>query len=121
MANGHYGAAAEFAARELGGPIVERERTVQVGLASQEIVAAEPEQVGIIIVNLSAATVWVAPGLLVSSTRGIRLPPSGGSVSLNVRDDFTLVTRAWHAIASAALSDVYVLSIRRESITPKEV
>ena len=96
---------------ELGVETFERETVGQAGLASALILRQNPNRVAFIVVNLSVNTLYMAVRGLASATRGIRLGPSGGSLSVFYRDDLILPAREWQAIATAAASDYYVLEV----------
>lgn len=114
------GAAAEFTERELGGPTTETENTVAVGVASTQVLGNDPERVSVVLVNLSANVIFIGFDAGVSATRGIRLTANGGQVSYNAREDYTLPIREVHALATAAASDLYVLSLRRFTVVASD-
>lgn len=95
-----------------GGDFEQAEAVVAVGTVPTLLVPNDPEAVNLTVVNNSANQVWLAPNNQVSASLGIQLNP-GGSASIIVRDDATLPTREWWAIASAGPSNVYYLRLRR--------
>jgi len=112
MANRIYGAAAEVAARVLGGVISTPERVVQVTSSITEIVGIDPERVGLLLINLSANNVYISTTANPGASNGIFLAPNGGSISLNVNDDYTFQTNRFNGYAGSN-SNVHVVEIRR--------
>lgn len=112
------GAANAYIAKEFGGSFVESDGDISVGVGATKIVDNDPDAVALVIINLSANTVYVRPANDPSATAGIQLNASGGSMSVNVRDDLTLPTRAWWGLATGAGSDVYFVRVRRFGLPP---
>ena len=108
-----YGAAAEFLRERYKGELTEDETSVTVGTAVSTVIGSNPDRLGLLILNLSANTVYVSIDNSVSATNGIRLGANGGSVSLNVTDDGMIQTRTWYGLAAGAGSSVYVLDLTR--------
>ncbi len=81
----------------------------QVGLTAVRIVPNNPNRVGLTIVNISAASIWILIDNSVSGTHGILLAANGGSFALNWQDDLHLLIWEWYAIASGAASDILVI------------
>lgn len=88
---------------------VENPITDTVGVAATRILASSPMRVGFIICNLSGNALYIAPTNRVSATRGIFVPPNGGTASVVWDRDFELCSMEWYALAGAAGSAVYVL------------
>jgi hypothetical protein len=107
------GAAAEFLRDRYAGELTEREATTTVGTTISSIVESNPDRLGLLILNLSTNTVFVAIENNPSATNGIRLGANGGSVAFNVTDDGMIQTRAMFALATGAASSVYVLELTR--------
>tara|TARA_B100001059_G_scaffold88039_1_gene86466 strand:- start:2705 stop:3103 length:399 start_codon:yes stop_codon:yes gene_type:complete len=107
------GAAAEFLRDRYAGELTEREATTTVGTTISSIVESNPDRLGLLILNLSTNTVYVAIENNPSATNGIRLGANGGSVAFNVTDDGMIQTRAMFALATGAASSVYVLELTR--------
>jgi len=107
-------AALLFTEQELGGPCLENENFFTVtNLAQQIIVQGNGDRVGLVIMNLSANNVYVGLSGNITSSNGIALLGSGASISMTVRDDFTLPTRQWTATSLGGVSFIYVLEIIR--------
>lgn len=78
-----------------------------------KVVDNNPEAVQLTIINLGAEDVYLRPANNPSTKAGILLLASGGSVSLNVRDDGMLPGRQWYGVSAAATSDMYFLRVAR--------
>lgn len=104
-----------LAMRQFGGALNEDERNPVIGVVVEELLGGDPERVLIFILNLSANSVYVGLRETVSSTQGILLASSGGNVSFNAVEDGTLPTRQFFAVAAGAGSQLYVLTLRRET------
>tara|TARA_R110002020_G_scaffold152949_3_gene332037 strand:- start:1041 stop:1424 length:384 start_codon:yes stop_codon:yes gene_type:complete len=83
--------------------------TTSVGTADVQLVENNPGRTNLTIVNLSSNTVYLSPMSAASSSSGILLTASGGSLAMNYNDDLVLPTLEWHAIASASSSNVFVI------------
>lgn len=112
------GAAKEYVEKLLGGPVNEVEATPTVTSAASVIAKGNGDRVGLIFVNLGTGTLQVAPNSGVGAGLGIPLAPSGGTISMVLIEDFTLMSREWYAIKTAgADSVVYVLEYVRFTLT----
>lgn len=112
---GPRGAALVFAERQFGGALNEDERNPVVDLAVEELLGGDPERVFVFILNLSPGTIFLGLRNTVSPLNGIILAASGGSVSFNAIEDGTIPTRQFFVTAQFAVSQMYVLSLRRET------
>ena len=83
--------------------------TTSVGTADVQLVENNPGRTNLTIVNLSSNTVYLSPMSAASSSSGILLTASGGSLAMNYNDDLILPTLEWHAIASSSSSNVFVI------------
>lgn len=107
-------AALLFTQQELGGPIVENESIVAIPAAASEVfLNGNGDRVGLVLINVGSFVIYVGvtPGNL-NLGQGIPLPSGGGAMTLTVRDDFTLPSRAWYAY-SPNNSSLYVLELIR--------
>jgi hypothetical protein len=91
----------------------------QVGVVASVVLRQNPNRLGAVITNLSANTVYLAPDGSVSATHGVRLGPSGGTVSLIWNEDFQLVGLEWFALATGAASDLYAQEVVTEAVPPE--
>jgi len=112
-----YGAALQYAEIEFGGPVAETDSTVSVATTATKLVGSNPDRVMLLLVNLGATPVNVAPANDPSSAKGITLSQNGGSMVTIVRDDGTLPTREWYGIATSAAANVYVVELSRFALT----
>lgn len=85
-----------------------------IGTSSTRILRDNPMRLGFVIVNLSANVVYLRPRRAASTTTGIRLGPNGGSLTVEMNDDFTLPGVDWHAIADGASSTIWGVSLIEE-------
>ena len=69
------------------------------------------DRVGLFMMNGTADTIYVSINSGVSSIQGIALNPNGGSVTLKIRDDFTLITRAWWGVSYGGPGSLYILEL----------
>ena len=83
--------------------------TTSVGTADVQLVENNPGRTHLTIVHLSSNTVYLSPMSAASSSSGILLTASGGSLAMNYNDDLVLPTLEWHAIASGSSSNVFVI------------
>lgn len=113
------GAALLLAQRQFGGALNEDEINPVVGTVVEELLGGDPERVLVFVLNLSANSVFVGLRNTVSATNGILLAASGGNVSFNAVEDGTLPTRQFFVVAAAAASQLYVLTLRRETQAPR--
>lgn len=90
---------------------VENPEISSVGTTALTVFRANPNRAALLLVNLSVNNVFAAVRGTPSSTNGIRLGPSGGSLILWWEDDATLPTREWRVVADAAGSTLYSLEI----------
>ena len=104
-----------LAMRQFGGALNEDERNPSVGVVIEELLGGDPERVLVFVLNLSANSVYVGLRETVSATNGILLAASGGNVSFNAVEDGTLPTRQFFVVAAGANSQLYVLTLRRET------
>ena len=113
MVSGLQGAAAEYLRERYKGELTEKELTQAIGTTAAVVVDADPDRLGLLILNLSNNTVFVALENTVSSANGIRLGANGGSVAFNITDDGMIQTRQIYAIADGIASTVYVITLSR--------
>lgn len=109
------GAAAQYIEKEYGGAYEEQDGTVSVATTATRIVGSNPDCLALTIINVGANAVYIRPYNNPSTSAGIVLQASGGSVSFTVRDDLTLPGRAWWGIADTAASDVFFVRVNRFS------
>jgi len=81
----------------------------QVQVAVTQLLPGNPKRVGVVMVNLSVNTIWVAPNNRVATTLGIRLAANGGSMTLTWDKDFEIISMPWYGMASNINSEIYVI------------
>jgi hypothetical protein len=109
------GAAYEFLAKEYGGSLDFKMTFPATAAAFASIVGTDPDAVGLIIINNGANPVFISLVNATGASTGIFLAANGGSVTMNVRDDFILPALEWFASSPAGASALTVLRIRRFS------
>jgi hypothetical protein len=80
-----------------------------VGTSSTLLIKQNPNRLGLTIVNLSSADLFVSPLESVSSSSGFYLGPLGGTISLNIMDDFTLQALQWYGVASVIGAQYFLI------------
>lgn len=91
-----------------GQPFYNRDAT-DADIADKIIARNNPGRLALIIINLGTAAVFVAPQGAASSTRGIQLGASGGSVSMNWRDDGALPSLEWHGQSGTDNQSLFIM------------
>ncbi len=81
-----------------------------IDIADKVILRNDPGRFSFTFINLSANDMYLRPSNAPTSTNGIYLAANGGELSVSADEDFELVTREWHAIASADNSAFYLLT-----------
>jgi hypothetical protein len=76
-----------------------------------QVIGQNGDRLGLVIVNQGVTVIYISLSTSVSQNDGIILTANGGSLTMNVRQDQTLPTRAWFAISPAAPGQLYVLEI----------
>ena len=85
----------------------ENPEAIDADTAEKVVFRYNPNRVALFVINLSANNVYIARTQSVSSSSGIFLTPNGGSITMNVRDDFLLPTLEWWIEASSNNSAIY--------------
>lgn len=90
--------------QKLGASIVEyvNREVSQIPATAGIIAKQDAGRTSLIVVNLGATDAYIAPFPRVSSSLGIFVAAAGGSVRITMEDDYTLPTKAWYGISSAA-------------------
>jgi hypothetical protein len=88
-----------------------RTTTETVGTSPTQIVNSDPARVELVVVNNSSGPCEIDRSPQVSSTQGVVLAASGGSLTLDFRADLTWPTYAEYAVCSAASSPVTVYEV----------
>lgn len=69
------------------------------------------DRVGLLIMNGGANSALVALNSSVFTSTQFLLTQNGGSISFNIRDDFTLVSRAFWGFTNVSPGNIYVLEL----------
>ena len=109
-----YGAVEKALQVRFGGLCNFRKATRVVGVAQDVVAGGDPERMALLFVNLGVTQIYVAPGVGVTATAGIRLGPNGGGVSLDTYEDAVLPSVEWYAISDGAGGSLWVLETFRE-------
>jgi len=111
------GAAQAYIEGVYGGPTEETDHDYTVGTSVKNIATNDPEGLALAIANLGSNSLYVMFDDQVSASHGFLVPSGGGLLSVNVRDDQTLPTRAWWAVSPDGNTDVIVIRTRRYALT----
>lgn len=113
------GAAGEWIQREIGGIAEGYNDQVILPQGDTVLLPADGERVWLTIINLSENPVFIHFGFLAQQFSGIQLSPSGGSYSVNIRDDFIIPAQEIRAQVNVADSPVYMAWVRRYQVIPR--
>ena len=96
--------------RELGmrTRTAENRETEAMTTSAAVLLRADSGRLAALVVNLGAEAVFIRPNGIPSATVGIRLAPTGGSLSMNFREDFSIVGKEWQGLTASATSTLYV-------------
>jgi hypothetical protein len=108
-------AARAFTEAQLGGPCNDFESSPVIPTTVGVLAIGNGDRVGLVIMNLSANTLYIGLSPTVSTTNGILLSPNGGVFGVSVRDDFTLPSRQWYGISVGGSAQCYVLEVVRQT------
>jgi len=106
------GALSEFLEREFGYGLRSKDSAPTVGTSAAKFVNNNPASLELIISNPTSNSVYIALNSQVALTRGIFVPPDGGSVTFTAWEDGDLVGREWWGIASAS-SELYIVEVEK--------
>jgi hypothetical protein len=85
--------------------------TNTVATTSTQVALNNPNRIFLMIVNNGATDMYVGFDRQVSSSRGIRVPNSGGVFSVSWREDYELCFSEVFAVAVTSSVNVYVLEL----------
>lgn len=109
------GAVEEIIGREVPGRFAVEESTVVVGTAVSEILKNDPERVSWLLVNTGTTTAQVSFELSPGTPDAIPIFGDGGSLSVNVREDFVLTTHSLLGSVAVGTTTLRLTVIRRVS------
>lgn len=109
------GAVEEIIARRFGGRCAVESETVTVGASVGVVLKNDPERVAWLLVNTGSEDAHVAWQRPAASPDAVPVVANGGSLAVNVEDDFILPT--WELVGRAAVvsTTLHVISVRRVS------
>ena len=84
---------------------------LSIGTNSLEITKNDPKRLSLVVINLSSNVVYIRPNKPATTSIGIRLAASGGSISMDWKSDLLLPSLSWHAIASGSSSVIYLTAV----------
>jgi|GEM_PF-6001430 len=110
------GALSEYVEKEFGVKTVTKTNPItdSIKTTPTKVLGNNPDRLAAIIINLGDYTVYLSPRNDVSSTKGIKLSKSGGTLILNAKDDLELVGYEWWGIADGGNSTIFVLEVEAE-------
>lgn len=80
-----------------------------------QVLGHDMERASVLFCNLGTAEVYLNIHANVSTTRGIRLGPLGGTVAMDVYEDNIFPAWEWWAVASAGTNALLILTSKRET------
>ena len=95
---------------ELGSPSrsAENREATTMGAVAVLVARNDSTRLALVITNLGATAVFIRPVRNATSTTGFRLGPNGGFMSLNWKDDYSLVTKDFFGIDPTGASEIWV-------------
>jgi len=75
-----------------------------VGATAARLLRQSPYRASFLVINLSPDTLFCGPFVDVSTTKGVRLGPNGGSLVVRWHEDFSLVSYEWFVISDGVAS-----------------
>ena len=90
---------------------VRNPETNSVGTSAVRIAPSNPNRLTLLVINLSANSLYISPDAIVSSSNGIYISPNGGSLVLQWDKDFSLTSEEFYAVAGGASSTIFVLEL----------
>jgi len=94
---------------QLGGEVLEQDSSPLVSSTTVQILANNPDRMGLVMMNLGTGDMFVSFNPNVSTQLGIKLAANGGFISMKLRDDFTMITRAYYAISPSVNGNIYIV------------
>ena len=103
--------ASRFSISRWGTPTTPRLTSATVGTTASRIVVNNPRRVKLLLLNLGAVDVFVSFSSDVSTSSGLKLVASTGTLEANAADDGEEVISELYAIASAAGNTVMISEV----------
>lgn len=114
------GAARWWTETNLAGPTRIVTNTFNTQNTATLLVNQSPDRVNLVITNNGGFNIAVTPFANGSPSTGIILGSSGGNVTMNVRDDFELVSQAWWGISVGGATTTTVFETLADINIPVE-
>lgn len=83
----------------------------QVETTLTQVLLPNPSRIGFTLVNLGGNPIFLMSDAGASTTRGIRVNATGGSVQVLFDEDFSRVAYGWFAIASGGASAITIQEV----------
>lgn len=113
------GAAQLFIERLVGGFFVTRESDVTLTTTAAEFLRNDPERVAWLVVVTGATTAQLAFNINIATATAILIAGTGGTFSVNVREDFMLPTVSLYGNVAAGTTTLHIVEVIRVS-APRE-
>lgn len=114
------GAARWWTEKELAGPTRVVTSTFNTQNSQTTLCNNSPDRVNLVITNNGTFNIAITPFPNGSPTTGIILGASGGNVTMNVRDDFELVSQQWFGISVGGATTTTVIETLADIQLPTE-
>jgi len=82
-----------------------------VGVASQQIVGANPKRRSLTLTAISGTGIWIGIVNPIAANNGIFLTQSSGPVELSLEKHGSIVTQAWYGIGAAGTDAVGFIDV----------
>jgi len=114
------GAALAYTQQLLGGPVFEQDSSVTTSANIQQLVPGNGDRVALVIINTGSNDAMIWLDSTISSTVGIRIAASGGSVTMEVTEDFTLPSRQWFCLQINGATPLAVIELVRSVLNSQQ-
>ena len=89
----------------------ETETAVAVAITATRILQANPNRLGLMIVNVGAANISISTRKDVTLTTGVYIQSGGGNISYKWNEDFEHMANEFWAIGDGGVSSVHIVEI----------
>lgn len=89
----------------------EQPKVTQVETVKTKVLSYNPNRLGLVFVNTGGNNVYLAPSNNVAVGEGILISANGGSISLNILEDFEFASMEFYGISDGAASTCYLVEI----------
>ena len=91
-------------------------KTISVGTTAKKILDVNADRLFFIIVNNGSYAVFVGPHADVSTTKGLKIAPNGGTMISDIDNDGDLTLQEWWAISESGTNTLYVMAVEGETL-----